>query len=187
MSENTDHVVRANTGSQQVGGTLTVKLHAEEWRGTILVAVGRNGRSVTFDLSQLKRNGVCSKCTAYQKLSNFPSAPSLALCLQQLALTSRPAGPMKKEQDIYSSVDLGSFQFTPRCNPFNWRLLHGLDVDALVSFLSDSCCCCPHAAAAKALIAAAAAAADSGQAGAAERHSTAGGSDSSTAARQHRC
>lgn len=39
---------------------------------------------------------------------------------------------MTREQDIYSAVDLGSFQFTPRCNPFNWRLLHGLDVDALV-------------------------------------------------------
>lgn len=35
--------------------------------------------------------------------------------------------------DIYSAVDLSNFQFTPRCHPFNWRLLHGLDVDALVS------------------------------------------------------
>lgn len=58
----------------------------------------------------------------------FTGSVPAAACVDQL--------PMKKEQDIYSAVDLGSFQFTPRCNPFNWRLLHGLDVDALVSFVA---------------------------------------------------
>lgn len=40
--------------------------------------------------------------------------------------------------DIYSAVDLSSFQFTTRCNPFNWRLLHGLDVDVLVSSVGSA-------------------------------------------------
>jgi hypothetical protein len=60
-----------------------------------------------------------------------------------------------KKQDIYSAVDLGSFQFTPRCNPFNWRLLHGLDVDALVRGSQTAAVAAPVCvAAAKALIAA---------------------------------
>jgi hypothetical protein len=35
--------------------------------------------------------------------------------------------------DIYSSVRVSNFQFTSRATPFDWRLLHGVDVDEVVS------------------------------------------------------
>lgn len=36
-------------------------------------------------------------------------------------------------EDIYAAVDLTHFRFTTRVNPFDWRLLHGIDVDEVVS------------------------------------------------------
>jgi hypothetical protein len=41
--------------------------------------------------------------------------------------------------DIYTSVRVSNFRFRSRVTPFDWRLLHGVDADELVSKRS-SCC-----------------------------------------------
>lgn len=42
--------------------------------------------------------------------------------------------------DIYSSIQVQNFRFTPRTSPFDWRLLHGVDVDDVVSKPCSYCC-----------------------------------------------
>lgn len=98
VSENTDHVASANRGSQQVVRALTVVMHAEEWRETILMAVGHNCRSVTFDFVSDGHRLPNSCYTAYHILSTFlvctftSSVPA--------ALTSRPAPHEKGTRHI---------------------------------------------------------------------------------------
>ena len=43
-----------------------------------------------------------------------------------------PTGPVDMDTHIYAAIDLSNFCFTRRSVPFDWRVLHGLDPDALV-------------------------------------------------------
>jgi hypothetical protein len=91
--------------------------------------------------------------------------------------------------DIYSSVRLPSFYFTSRVAPFDWRLLHGVDVDEVVSKPDSSCYMlhpallvfkqqssdlCLYASCMSAI-------------GAAERYCSPGGAHTNAAAGQHTC
>ena len=38
--------------------------------------------------------------------------------------------------EVWEHLDLSSFRFCPRSQAFNWRLLHGLDIDAVVRWVS---------------------------------------------------